>query len=58
MLTVSFHDAVQVLGKLKQGFESGVLGEVDMGDVDTVKEAYGKVKTGTRAKNMLVNRNL
>ena len=53
-----------MLAKLKQGFESGVLvppralEEVDMGDVEVVKGAYAKVKTETRAKQILVNRNL
>ena len=63
-LSVTFHDAVRTLEKLNQGFEDGVLQpptaleEVDLADSDAVVAAYEKVKSGAKAKQILVNRNL
>lgn len=63
-LAVSFKEAVQELAKLKQGFEDGVLlppaalEEIDLADTKAALAAYEKVKTGTKAKQILINRNL
>jgi hypothetical protein len=63
-LIISFEDAVRALGKLNKGFEDGVLQpptaleEIDLADANAVVAAYEKVKSGVKAKQILVNKNL
>jgi hypothetical protein len=63
-LSVSFADSVRVLGKLKEGFESGALKpppaleETDLADAKGVLAAYEKVEAGAKAKQVLVNKNV
>ena len=62
-LAVSFPQAIQQLAKLKKGFEDKILippasiNEVDLQDEKAVIAAYEKVKAGSRAKQVLINRN-
>ncbi|MCJ1435092.1 hypothetical protein MMC27_004462 [Xylographa pallens] len=61
---VSFLQGVQQLAKLKNGFEDGVLtppafiNEVELQDEKAVIAAYEKVKAGSNAKQVLVNKNV
>jgi len=61
---VSFLQGVQQLAKLKNGFEDGVLtppafiDEVELQDEKAVIAAYEKVKAGSKAKQVLVNKNV
>ncbi|MCJ1390043.1 hypothetical protein MMC18_002901 [Xylographa bjoerkii] len=63
-LPVSFLQAVQQLAKLKKGFEDGVLtppasiDETELQDEKAVIAAYEKVKAGSKAKQVLVNKNV
>ncbi|KAJ6610212.1 hypothetical protein B0H10DRAFT_2061294 [Mycena sp. CBHHK59/15] len=60
-LKYSFEESVRILSELRAGFEEGALippsalEMVDMGDEKAVIEAYGRVKTGTKMKQILVN---
>ncbi|MCJ1476706.1 hypothetical protein MMC13_005374 [Lambiella insularis] len=62
-LPVSFSQSVQHLAKLKSGFTDGVLTppasieETDLQDEKAVIAAYEKVKAGSKAKQVLVNKN-
>lgn len=60
-LPISFLDAAETLGKLRKGFEEGVLTppssieETNLQDEKAVIAAYEKVKAGSKAKQVLVN---
>ena len=63
-LPISFLDSAKTLGKLRKGFEEGVLSppksieETDLQHENAVIAAYEKVKAGSKAKQVLVNRNV
>ncbi|MCJ1462236.1 hypothetical protein MMC07_000836 [Pseudocyphellaria aurata] len=63
-LGISLRDAVALLAGLKSAFETGELQapsnieEVDLAEEKAVLAAYEKVKGGTKAKQVLVNKNL
>ncbi|KAJ6581506.1 hypothetical protein B0H19DRAFT_1115573 [Mycena capillaripes] len=58
----NFEDSARVLDSLRAGFEEGVLKPfplletADLEDKDAVIAAYGKVKGGTKAKQIVVNK--
>jgi NADPH:quinone reductase-like Zn-dependent oxidoreductase len=63
-LPVSFEDAVKHMEALRKGFEEeslkppSVLEEVDLVDERAVIEAFEKVKAGSKAKQIIVNKNV
>lgn len=63
-LVISLHDAVATLTQLKPAFEAGELQapsnleEADLADEQAVLAAYEKVKGGSKAKQILVNKNV
>ena len=63
-LPISFLDSAKILGRLRKGFEDGVLTppklieEIDLQNEKAVIAAYEKVKAGSKAKQVLVNSNV
>jgi hypothetical protein len=63
-LPVSFEDAVKELESLRKAFEEGslkppsALDEIDLADETAVIAAFEKVKAGSKAKQILVNKNV
>ncbi|KAJ7155352.1 alcohol dehydrogenase zinc-binding domain protein [Mycena crocata] len=57
----SFEDSVRILSELRAGFEQGVLQPfpsletVELSDEQAVIQAYGRVKAGTKRKQIIVN---
>lgn len=63
-LPISFLDSAKTLGRLRKGFEEGVLTppklieEIEFQNEKAVIAAYEKVKIGSKAKQVLVNGNV